>query len=136
VGEPRVGGQREAPGEGQPVAAWVLDRRTQQWVLGIALADSPDVAAAAIGSEPVARPLEGIGRQWHPLCACAFEEGPPVELCAAGKGTGERGHYRPLLLAPLAQGREEGCFALLLTEALAGHRAKHGVWAELQVGGG
>ena len=138
VSQPRMGLQREAAGEQEGAVGSVsqLNACPQQGVIGGGEADRPSVTGAGGRGGPVALTLKGIGGQGDALGVGARKEGAPVELRASGMGVADRGRDRLCLCAPLAQGGDEGRLVLLLSKALACHRAEHRVRAKLQVGGG
>ena len=119
----------------RPAVAGVFDRRREQGVVGVAMARRSQGPPPLRGGEPVALPLEGIGRQRDALCARAREEGAPLDPGPGSVGVGERPRQGTGLGPPLAQGRHEGG-GVLIPQALPRLRAEHRVGAELDIGAG
>src|SRR6202008_1367520 len=134
VSQRGMGGEGETAGENEAAVSAVLDRGGQQRVFGVTLSDRAWVPGDCCRSlQPVALALEGIGGKEDAPCARAVEVGLPLDLGPGGMGSGDRGVGSSGLRAPLAQRRQEGGPLLLGAQALARHRAKGGLWAELQI---
>src|SRR5260221_1825397 len=137
VRQPGVGGQRKAAGEGEALAFGILDRRAEQRMPGVAEAGSTDIAGADRGCEPVALPLEGIGRQRNALGPRSLEEGMPIDRHAGGisLGEGEGKALGSTLFA--AQGEEQCCLAWIgqsVVDRLLGAEGEDRVWSDLDQG--
>ena len=109
VRQPGVGGEGEAPGEGEAAVVGALDCCGEQRVLDVALPDGVCIGGdRGESGKPVPFALERIGRQRHPLGAAAGEEGGPLDLGAGCMRGGDRRSDGAGLGTALAQGRHEG----------------------------
>ncbi|GHF46495.1 hypothetical protein GCM10010359_56230 [Streptomyces morookaense] len=129
IGQPRVGVQREPPGEQLPVAVGQRHGGAEQRVPGLALAHGPQVARRGGGVEPVAVALEGVGGQGDP--AGAGEQRLPVRGDAVGVELPEGGDGGLRLGAVGTQHRHRD----RLVRARLHQGAQHAAGADLHEGG-
>ncbi len=107
VEQPGVDLHRDLAGEQDALGAGERDGRAEQGVFGGDEAGRADVAGEGGRARPVPLPLEGVGGQLGAAGAGAGEPGGPVHPDTADVEPGDRAEQRGLLVAVLAQGRED-----------------------------